>query len=192
RFSRDWSSDVCSFRSMTSYLRNTGDSWLVISDVSKQPTWSILMSINTELGFIRETVSSLMIHGLRPWTARMAPMTTSQPITALRSTIGWITDVNTRLPTLFCSRRNRYIELSNTFTCAPNAMAVRAANSPTVPAPRMTISVGGTPVTPPNINPFPSNTLLRYSAAINTDVAPTISLIARTTVRVLPSSRKYS
>src|SRR5690606_37395480 len=100
-------------------------------------------------GFILETVSSEMIQGERPFFARTAPMTTSHDLTALLSTIGCITDVKTRLPILFCNLRKRYTELSKTFTCAPNAIAVRAAYSPTVPAPIMTISVGGTPVTPP-------------------------------------------
>src|SRR5690606_11641351 len=66
---------------------------------------------------------------------------------------GWITEVKTLLPTLFCNLRKRYTELSNTFTCAPKAIAVRAAYSPTVPAPIITISVGGTPVTPPTLIP---------------------------------------
>ena len=84
------------------------------------------------------------------------------------------------------------MELSKTFTSAPKASAVLAAYSPTVPAPKITISVGGTPVIPPSISPLPSKTLLRYSAAINIEVAPTISLIALTTVNTLPSSRRYS
>jgi hypothetical protein len=36
--------------------------------------------------------------------------------------------------------------LSKTFTDAPKPIADRAANSPTVPAPKITTSLGGTPV----------------------------------------------
>src|SRR5690606_39568827 len=79
------------------------------------------------------TVSSEIIQGERPFFARTAPITTSQDLTALFNTIGCIVDVKTRLPTLFCNLRNRYTELSNTLTCAPRAIAARAAYSPTVP-----------------------------------------------------------
>ena len=41
--------------------------------------------------------------------------------------------------------------LSNTFTLAPKPIADLAANSPTVPAPIITTSVGVTPDIPPNI-----------------------------------------
>src|SRR5690606_31542735 len=117
-------------------------------DVSKHPPWSILTSISTAFGFILDTVSSEIMQGERPFFALKAPITTSQDLTALFNTIGCITEVKTRLPTLFCNLRNRYTELSNTLTCAPRAIAARAAYSPTVPAPIMTISVGGTPVMP--------------------------------------------
>jgi hypothetical protein len=40
-----------------------------------------------------------------------------------------------------------------TFTLAPSPIAVLAANSPTVPAPKITTSVG-TPFMLPNSNPF--------------------------------------
>ncbi|MNL45152.1 hypothetical protein D3C87_1677720 [compost metagenome] len=56
----------------------------------------------------------------------------------------------------------------------------------------MTISVGGTPVIPPNIKPLPPKLLLKYSEAIKVEVAPTISPIARTTAKQPPSSRRYS
>ena len=68
------------------------------------------------------------------------------------------------------------IELSKTFTFAPKPIAVFAANSPTVPAPKMTTSVGGTPVMFPKSKPFPNSLVIINSAAINTDAVPAISL----------------
>ncbi len=56
---------------------------------------------------------------------------------------------------MFCKRLNLVIELSNTFTLAPNPNAVLAAYSATVPAPNITTSVGGTPVIFPNKSPLP-------------------------------------
>ena len=70
-------------------------------------------------------------------------------------------------------------ELSNTLTEAPNPIADRAANSPTVPAPIMTTSVGVTPAIPPNNKPLPRLTLLKHSEAIRIEVLPAISLIER-------------
>ena len=77
---------------------------------------------------------------------------------------------------LFCSLRSLVIELSNTFTFAPKPIAVFAANSPTVPAPKITTSVGGTPVMFPKSNPLPNSVVIISSAAINTDAVPAISL----------------
>ena len=68
------------------------------------------------------------------------------------------------------------IELSNTFTLAPKPSAVLAANSPTVPAPKITTSVGGTPVILPSNNPFPNSLFIMSSAAIKTEAIPAISL----------------
>ena len=62
-------------------------------------------------------------------------------------------------------------------TLQPNPSAVLQAYSPTVPDPIITTSVGESPAIPPNINPLPKFTLLRYSEAINIDVFPAISPI---------------
>ena len=72
------------------------------------------------------------------------------------------------------------IELSNIFTFAPKPIAERAANSPTVPAPIITTSVGGTPLMFPNISPLPPFTLDNNSDAINIEAVPAISLKALT------------
>ena len=53
-----------------------------------------------------------------------------------------------------CRRRSLERELSKTFTLAPKPIAALVANSPTIPAPKITTSVGRTPVIPPNIKPF--------------------------------------
>jgi len=83
-------------------------------------------------------------------------------------------------PKLACKQRNLVIELSKTLTLAPNPMALRAANSPTVPAPIITTSMGGTPLIFPNSSPFPSLALLKSSEAIKTEAVPAISLKERT------------
>ena len=76
-------------------------------------------------------------------------------------------------------RTNLVRELSKILILAPRPRAERAANSPTVPAPRMTTSIGGTPLIFPNINPFPAGLLLMISEAINMEAVPAISLSAR-------------
>ena len=50
--------------------------------------------------------------------------------------------------------------------------AALVANSATAPAPKMTTSVGFTPDIPPIMRPCPPFTLLKYSAAINTELLP--------------------
>ena len=84
------------------------------------------------------------------------------------------------------------IELSKTFTFAPIPIADRAANSPTVPAPMMTTSTGGTPLMFPNINPLPLLFAAINSAAISTEEIPAISLRERTAGYFPSSSRIYS
>ena len=59
---------------------------------------------------------------------------------------------------------------------APKPKADLAANSPTVPAPIITTSVGGTPLILPNNSPFPLFVLASNSDAINTDAVPASSL----------------
>ena len=156
-----------------------GFEWLVISDVSKQPPWSILTSIITDPSFIWETIFSETTHGVRLSFERKAPITTSALLSAFARTLGWIIDVKTRAFKSFWSRRNLDNELSKTLTEAPKPIADRAANSPTVPAPIITTSVGVTPAIPPNNNPLPWFTLLRHSEAIRIEVFPAISLIER-------------
>ena len=99
-----------------------------------------------------------------------------------------MTEVNTLVPNKLCKRRNLYTELSKTLTDAPNPRAVRVANSPTVPAPNTIISEGATPEIPPNMAPCPLLKLLKYSAAINMDALPAISLIERITEKIPSSS----
>ena len=84
------------------------------------------------------------------------------------------------------------MELSKTFTFAPIPIAERAANSPTVPAPIITTSTGGTPLILPNISPLPLLLAAINSAAINTDEIPAISLSERTAGYLPSSSRIYS
>ena len=71
--------------------------------------------------------------------------------------------------------------MSKIFTVDPSPIAALAAYSPAVFAPKMTTSVGVTPVIPPSITPLPPCKLLRYSDAIRTEVIPAISLIDSTT-----------
>ncbi|MNO09852.1 hypothetical protein D3C81_2333370 [compost metagenome] len=52
-------------------------------------------------------------------------------------------------------RRNLEIELSKTLIFAPRPIADLAANSPTVPAPIITTSIGGTPLILPSKSPLP-------------------------------------
>ena len=85
-------------------------------------------------------------------------------------------EVKMRWFKLFCKRLNLVTELSNTLTLAPKPKAVRAANSPTVPAPRITTSVGATPVILPNNNPFPKSLVIINSEAIRIEAVPAISL----------------
>ena len=85
-------------------------------------------------------------------------------------------DVKIRWVKVFCKRRNFVIELSKTFTLAPKLKAVLTAYSATVPAPKITTSVGGTPVIFPKSKPFPSLLLIINSAAIKTEAVPAISL----------------
>ncbi|MNR15684.1 hypothetical protein D3C85_1322360 [compost metagenome] len=106
----------------------------------------------------------------------MAPIATSQRLRAFNKDLGCMVDVKIRWLKLFCKRRSLVIELSKTFTFAPKPMAVFAANSPTVPAPRITTSVGGTPVMFPNKSPFPNSLAIINSAAIKIDAVPAISL----------------
>ena len=53
-----------------------------------------------------------------------------------------------------CNLLNFESELSKTRMLAPNPPAALVANSPTIPAPIITTSVGLTPVIPPNIKPL--------------------------------------
>ena len=69
--------------------------------------------------------------------------------------------------------------VSNTFTLAPRPSAARVANSPTVPAPITTTSVGATPEMPPSIRPGPPFSELSCSEAIRMAVFPAISPMAR-------------
>ena len=101
------------------------------------------------------TIVSVTTTGQRS-LPRIAPIATSQRRSAFKSALGCMVDVKTRWFKLFCNLRNLVIELSKTFTLAPSPTAVLAANSPTVPAPRITTSVGGTPVILPNNNPLPN------------------------------------
>ena len=66
--------------------------------------------------------------------------------------------------------------MSKTFTLAPKPSADLAANSPTLPAPKITTSVGGTPPILPNRRPLPLLILLINSEAINIEAVPAISL----------------
>ena len=75
---------------------------------------------------------------------------------------------------MVCNLLNLDKELSKTFTLAPRPMAAFVANSPTIPAPRITTSVGRTPVIPPSINPFD---FASNSAAYKIDIPPAISPI---------------
>ena len=71
-------------------------------------------------------------------------------------------------------------------------MAALTAYSATVPAPRITTSVGVIPVTPPSITPLPPRILLRYSAAISMLVVPAMALILLTAGKHLCSSWIFS
>ena len=85
-------------------------------------------------------------------------------------------------------QRNLVRELSNTLTFAPSPIADLAANSPTVPAPIITTSVGGTPLILPNKSPFPSFVFASSSEAISTDAVPASSLKTLTAGKVPSSS----
>ena len=65
-------------------------------------------------------------------------------------------EVGTLPSMIMCNLRSFESELSKTFTFAPNPKAAFVANSPTIPAPKITTSVGRTPVIPPNIKPLES------------------------------------
>lgn len=84
----------------------------------------------------------------------MAPIATSQRLNAFKSDFSWMVDVKILWFKVFCKRRNFVIELSKTFTWAPNPKAVLARYSPTVPAPMITTLVGGTPVIFPKSKPY--------------------------------------
>lgn len=84
----------------------------------------------------------------------IAPMATSHRINALASDFGCTVEVYIGVFKHCCNLRNLLIELSKTFTLAPSPIAVLAANSPTVPAPRMTTLVGGTPPIFPKVIHF--------------------------------------
>ncbi len=75
-----------------------------------------------------------------------------------------------------CKRRNFVIELSKILTRAPRPIADLAANSPTVPAPKITTSEGGTPPIFPNNKPLPLLLFCINSAAIKMEEIPAISL----------------
>ena len=107
-------------------------------------------------------------------------MATSQRLNAFSNDLDCIVEVKIRWFKLFCRRRSFVIELSKTFTLAPSPIAVLAANYPTVPAPKITTSVGGTPVMLPNSSPFPNSLVIISSAAIKIDAVPAISLDDRT------------
>ena len=93
---------------------------------------------------------------------------------------------------LFWSLFNLVIELSKMVILAPSPAADLAANSATVPAPRITTFVDITPEIPPSNIPFPPLILLKHSLAIKTEVLPAISLMLLT-IEFLPSlSFKYS
>jgi hypothetical protein len=61
-------------------------------------------------------------------------------------------------------RRNADIERSTTVTFAPIPTAMRAVFEPTIPAPSMRMSAGGTPGTPPNKMPRPPCPFSRQAA----------------------------
>lgn len=81
-------------------------------------------------------------------------------------------EVGTLLSIIVCSLLNLDKELSKTLTLAPKPMAAFVANSPTIPAPKTTTSVGRTPVIPPSIKPldFANN-----SDAYKMEIPPAIS-----------------
>src|SRR5690606_17779139 len=167
--------------------RRSSDLCEVTSLVSKQPPISMLTSITTEPFFMLATIDSVTKMGdlFLPLTAAI---TTSQRFKALLKFFGCKVDVNKVLPKFTCIRLNLVMELSKTLTLAPSPIALLAANSPTVPAPRITTSIGGTPHTLPNMSPFPSLTLLNSSEAISTEAVPAISLNERTAGKAPVSS----
>ena len=70
---------------------------------------------------------------------------------------------------------------SSTVTRAPAAHAVRAAQVPTTPAPRIATFAGGMPGLPPSSTPRPPELERSRCAAMGTVIWPAISLTARST-----------
>ena len=109
-----------------------------------------------------------------------APIATSHLLSAFIRYFGCRVEVNNGLPAFICKFLNLVKELSNTLTFAPKPNADLVANSPTVPAPIITTSTGGTPLIFPNSIPLLISLFAINSEAIKTDAVPAISLSAFT------------
>ena len=84
------------------------------------------------------------------------PIITSAERNALVNACGCNIDVKNRQPICQLMLCRREWSVSNTFTLLPSANAYRAAQYAAMSLPSITTSVGGTPVTPPIMMPFPS------------------------------------